>query len=650
MLSIRSLALSSLIPFLIVGCNPSPSSDGGDTGISPTMQGPPEAAYCSTLATYSPSVTVSGNARYIRREQFGTTMGAPGSAGLGSASLTASSHPASAHPIRYAEVRVTNSGGGLVTCTETDASGNFSFTLPQGGANYSVMVSSRSLNSHLHASVLNGPESNTFYQVGTQVSGASNTSGVQITATADGDVLGGAFNILDQLLEANIFLQAQVGTCSSTFGGCLNYDPTAHKIAAYWKKGFNPNSYFDDPQSGLSFYLPGYSRLFILGGIDGDVNSSDTDHFDASIIIHEYGHFLEDTWFETDSPGGMHSGDEILDPRLAWSEGWGDFFQAAVQSDGHYIDTMGNVDGSTEMIYYVDTETVSTSSFDYTPNSGEGNFREFAITRLLYDAVDSNSDSHIYPDASSWTDNISGAFNQIWAALTKSTNGYRDSRFAFRNVGLLHLSQIWMQNNKVNAGDSFASNWAQIRGLNRHLGDTSRYGQALIPSAVATGGGGSCAGSGAAPSITPSGSSTAYYFQITPGSSSGDSGSLATSNLFLNNRFYHLKIASSPFAVAGAHTLKLQYEDDSHSGTVADLDLYLYNTSARFAVQSDIIRMSRENPNSATAVSTETVTTTLPAGDYLINVNVYTGSTLGTAADFNLILDGKVLCPYDLVQ
>ena len=40
--------------------------------------------------------------------------------------------------------------------------------------------------------------------------------------------------------------------------------------------GFNPNYYFG-ATGGLSFYLPGYSRLFILGGINGDVNSSDTD-------------------------------------------------------------------------------------------------------------------------------------------------------------------------------------------------------------------------------------------------------------------------------------------------------------------------------------------------------------------------------------
>jgi hypothetical protein len=289
MLVARGLVLSSLISLILTGCTTSVDAPGGDSGVSPTMQGPAELGYCSTPGSYSPSVTITGTALYNARQHFGSVMGAPGSAGLGSADPAAVSHPAAQRPIRWAEVRVTNSAGALVQCTETDGSGNFTFTLPQGSVTYTVSVSSRSLNSHLHASVLNSPDSNMFYSVSGTVSAASSTSGVSIVAAADGAVLGGAFNILDQLLNENEFLQSKVGTiCASTFTGCLNYDPTVHKITAYWKKGFNPNEYFGSPSSGLSFYLPGYSRLFILGGIGGDTDSSDTDHFDNSIILHAW--------------------------------------------------------------------------------------------------------------------------------------------------------------------------------------------------------------------------------------------------------------------------------------------------------------------------------------------------------------------------
>jgi len=566
-------------------------------------------------------------------------MGAPGSAGLGSANPSDPTHPASANPIRYAEIVVTNGSGSTVQCGETAADGSFSLSLPQISGAYKISINSRALNSHLHASVLNSPDSNTFYSLTTTVSGASSSSVGTLTAPANGTILGGAFNILDQLLNANIYLVAQVGSCASTFSGCLNYDPTVHKIAAYWKPGFNPNTYFGDSGDGLSFYLPGYSRLFILGGIDGDTNSSDTDHFDNSIIIHEYGHFLEDNWLKSDSPGGMHDGNEILDPRLAWSEGWGDFIQAAVRGDGHYIDTMGNTDGSTEMLFYVDTESVSNGGFDYTTNLGEGNFREFSITRLLWDAIDpgdnsTGGDSDTFTDGT-YTDNVNTAFNEIWASLSKSSRGYRDALFAFRNVGLLHLAQEWLHTNQG------AQDWTQIRGLNRHLGDTTRYGQTVVPVSS-----GACSSSATTTTVA----STAYYFNVTPTSSPGDDGSLTNSNLFLNNRFYDLKIGSTPFASAGSHTLTLEYRDDDQSGTIADLDLYLYNKNARFGT-SDILSDSRQTPSgTVTDPQTESVSYSLSNGDYLINVSVFTGGTLGGKADFNLKLDGVVLCPYDIVQ
>jgi hypothetical protein len=314
-----------------------------------------------------------------------------------------------------------------------------------------------------------------------------------------------------------------------------------------------------------------------------------------------------------------------------------------VQNDPHYIDTEGNIDGATQMIYYVDTETVTPSGFDYTANLGEGNFREFSVTRMLWDAIDGVAGSTVDPAADSqfgFQDTVGNDFIEIWASLTKATNGYRDPSFAFRNVGLLHLSQ------QLLSGGSH-QDWTGIRGLNRHDGNTSHYGQALIPSGTAAGGGGSCAGGGAAPAITPTGSSTAYYFTLTP---ENDGASLSHSNLFVNNRFYHLKIGSAPFAAAGTHTLTMQYEDDNHAGNLADLDLYLYNKSARFGVLTDIIAKSTQNPGVVTAAQTETIVASLPAGDYLINVNAYTGSVTGTAADFNLLLDGVVLCPYDLVH
>ena len=63
--------------------------------------------------------------------------------------------------------------------------------------------------------------------------------------------------------------------------------------------------------------------------------------FDNDVIIHEYAHFLESTLARTDSFGGPHNGTQPIDPRLAWSEGFANFFQAAVQETADYRDSHG---------------------------------------------------------------------------------------------------------------------------------------------------------------------------------------------------------------------------------------------------------------------------------------------------------------------
>ena len=448
---------------------------------------------------------------------------------------------------------------------------------------------------------------------------------------------------------------ARVGTCASTFTLCRNYDPSLHKISAYWQAGFNPNSYLGNSADGLSYYLPGYSRLFILGGLNGDVSSSDTDHFDNAVIIHEYGHFLEDNWFRTDSPGGSHHGNDVLDPRLAWSEGWGDFFQAAVRGESHYIDTIGNVDGTTAMAFYSDLETPTIGS-DYPTASGEGNFREFATTRTLWDAVDAVNLAEPAPFGGS--DDITGGFGEIWAALTKTLYGFRDGNFAFRNPSLVYLAQQYLRLHPTGS-DSPAQDWSNILSLNRSAADSSRYAQYLISSR--SGGSGflgsgsgsvantACTSSATVDTGNASLSTNSYFFSLLPVSIAGDSGSLSTSNLFKNNRFFQLHLDAGQ---AGTHTLQLIYQDDDGSSTTADLDLYLYNSKARFAVSSDILGYSRNSPSGTPtnrSLQSESVSASLVAGNYLVNVNVYTGGGAGSRADYNLVLDGVVLCPGNLV-
>ena len=107
---------------------------------------------------------------------------------------------------------------------------------------------------------------------------------------------------------------------------------------------------------------------------------------------------------------GSHSADAVIDPRLAWSEGFANFFQAAVTGYSLYVDTAGNPSGSTSD-FRINLENQSGNYVDKPRNSNEGNFREFSVTRVLVDAIDSNNDL---------TDTISDGFADIWASITKN--------------------------------------------------------------------------------------------------------------------------------------------------------------------------------------------------------------------------------------
>ncbi len=588
----------TLVLVLSSACGVNGGSSTSNGANIPTFQGP-EVSYCSTPTVYgSSTVTISGDANFYRREPF---VSGP-TAGLGA--------PGTARPIRRAEVRVTNSSGAIVQCAETLADGSYSFILPHSASGtFTVAVTSRSDNNFVKAYVYNDPRVNDYYALSGTFTPDSSKTLATLTALATGDVKGGAFNILDQFLDANEYLRNNVGSCA--FAPCnANTFTVTPRVTAYWKIGFNPADYYGEP-GGLSFYLPGYDRLFILGGVNGDFNNGDTDHFDNSVLLHEFGHFLEDNLFVSDSPGGKHSGNKIIDPRLAWSEGWGNFFQAAVRNDPTYIDTEGNSSGTTAMLFYVNLEN---QTRDIPLNAGEGNFREFSVTRNLWDALDNTPGETI----NSASDNINSKFAEIWHGLT-SVSGFLKPSAAFHQIGHFHE---FHQTTMTGQG---ATTWNNIRAMERHAASTDDYAQYVDTLS------GSCT-----IGITPSTSTS---------DGSVDNGTFAKSHLLLNNDFYHLRITGTQTV-----TIILDYVDADGLGTKADIDLYLYRESARYGNVADMVNFSERTPSGAiTASEAETVgPVSLSAGNYLINVKAFTGSALGGAANYTLKLNGSSLCPANL--
>jgi hypothetical protein len=116
----------------------------------------------------------------------------------------------------------------------------------------------------------------------------------------------------------------------STIRGGLDFVrrvlPTrAPPLRIRWERGRTP-------PGGTSYFIRGQNMIYLLGG------PTDTDEYDLPVILHEFGHFVEQNFSRTSSPGGAHDGSPT-DPRLAWGEGWGTWFGCVANGSSAYLDS-----------------------------------------------------------------------------------------------------------------------------------------------------------------------------------------------------------------------------------------------------------------------------------------------------------------------
>jgi len=72
----------------------------------------------------------------------------------------------------------------------------------------------------------------------------------------------------------------------------------------------------------------------------GDENN-DTDEYDAHVVVHEFGHYFENSLSRADSIGGPHTQSDRLDARIAFGEGWGNALSGMILDDPVYRDSSG---------------------------------------------------------------------------------------------------------------------------------------------------------------------------------------------------------------------------------------------------------------------------------------------------------------------
>jgi len=230
-----------------------------------------------------------------------------------------------------------------------------------------------------------------------------------------------------------------VATRSSGLAGAFNIYEFTNKGFKFVQEKAEPNTKFpsllihwakDEDGIGCTCFLNGIFRPHRIN-IRG---MSDPEEFDDSVILHELGHYMHESFSDTDSPGGFHSvscsTNQVIDPRLAWSEGWATGFGQMVLGDRRYIDTHPN--GG----FILDIE--------YPCSVQQGPYSEIVISAMYWDLFD-GSDSGV-PTRDGDTMNLT--FNQIWTAMKDiSASGatVKDFYLSLRRKGFITTDQ-WNQN------------------------------------------------------------------------------------------------------------------------------------------------------------------------------------------------------------
>ncbi len=663
-----------LLPSLLIGCG---TKVADPPATNPTISS--ELADCTTSITYASPVPLTGTATFFKR---GLVIQTPIT---DSSTMILGAPVSTALPIKFAEVRVINSDGTVVQCGKTNATGALKalngtsdLNLPSTAGTYTVQVLSRANHAmavgsgkpafQFFASVKKDIYSNEVYMLAQTVTSTGSGS-VNATLIAyaresqSAEVNGGAFNIYNDLIITYEYLNQNTGTSNLS---CLS-----PKLNVFWKVGFNPAQYIyptADPSGvgTLSFYARGENGLYINGGKLGNITSEDTDHFDDAVIIHEIGHHIEYSCGGMDSPGGTHFGLYRTDARLAWSEGFGNFFGAHIirnnissinpdlstqltASDGwlYYLDTSGYSDGAvTTGSEYIRiklnqagnaAKQVSSAPnryydrVDSTANPGEGHFRETSVARSLFKNANTCLSNCANP----------GYFTQMWSAFEKATTvGMGNALYPFRSSARFY-NRLQAVFGTTPAAIDTVLNSDEAQQRETAAAFTAGAFRIHVPYGI---------------KLVPSG--TACILKIQPRADSATDSNYQSDQRY-SNHFYLVDFTALP----GVTEIRLTVSPVA--GSTVDIDPILYKETYSFdedcaayngngtcataqkSVSSDMVRYNRTVGNGLKAITNLSALST--SAKYLLNIRAYTANvTVLATTEYTYELKdqtGGSLCP-----
>ena len=332
-------------------------------------------------------------------------------------------------PIRGAVVVLQNATGTVLATTNTTETGSYAFSAPANSTVRVVVKAALGSPSLAHVTVVDNTNSGALYATFLDVTTGTTTLTADFNANSGwdktsylGERAAAPFALLDTIYQAETLIKSAYS------------DVLFPSLIVNWSRNNKPT---DGDKAigeiGTSHYA-GNSNLYILGA-----ENSDTDEYDAHVIAHEWGHYFEDKLGRGDSIGGNHGPEDILDPRVAFSEGWGNALSGMVLNDPLYIDTGGVSQATVYVGMNLDNDSVSDSQIKINAILIDGFYAETSVQELLYDLFDSGT-----PD----DDSLSLGFKPIYDVMVggqKTTPAYT-TIFSFlhylKNAESVHSGHI----------------------------------------------------------------------------------------------------------------------------------------------------------------------------------------------------------------
>jgi hypothetical protein len=335
--------------------------------------------YLSTVATIASPQPV-GTAKVHGRVQYEKLSTDSGTLDISHPFLV----PAAGVTIEMVEI-VPNGDNRVLVSDAADENGDFAFNVSLQGK---LAVKLRALAENGNTQVVD-VDTGKEYAVATDEFSIQPQDNIlrNVTATdhaTPNDRGSGPFNIVAVISKANALLHT------------IAPGMQIPRVIVRWSTTYVGDTYFDGTTNP--------PQAFINGKRD-----EDSDEFDDSVIIHEYGHFIAAKFSRDDSPGGSHALGEKKDPRLAWSEGWANFFSSLVRDNPKYVDTLG-LNGTRSLKFSLDVDVWGTE----TP----GIWSEHSVGSTLWDIF-------AHPPIAGPPVHLGLGFNPIWQVFTGALRGDR---------------------------------------------------------------------------------------------------------------------------------------------------------------------------------------------------------------------------------